>query len=222
MATKTKRQVTKKKEVEPLVLNEEVLETSFVTEKPKRKWLPYLLLVTIVLVLFWQRTNTWPIAAIVNGRPVLRHELNQELYKQGGPEVLDSIITQRLVDQEIAKSGVQASAEEVDARISEIKTTFGESYQAALDAQGITETELRDQISTQLAIERLLSDQATVSAEEIDAAMEQDPAADAAETEKFLKQQKLQTAISTWVDEIREKAKIYVVGQKETSETPQQ
>ena len=34
------------------------------------------------LVLWWKRTNTWPVLAVVNGRPVWRMEVEKTLFSQ--------------------------------------------------------------------------------------------------------------------------------------------
>jgi hypothetical protein len=61
-------------------------------------------------------------------------------------------------------------------------------------------------------LEKLLSDKATVSAEEVKKLSPNE--ADAESAAKYLKQQKLQEAISSWIADLRTKAKIFIVGQK--------
>lgn len=183
-----------------------------VVEQPRRRWVIPAMLLLLVLGLFWYKTNSWPVAAFVNGVPVTRFELDQELYKQGGAEVLDGMITERLIKSEVARKNVQVSDEDVNSRLEEIKTNLGESYELALSAQGLTEDKLKSQITTQLQIEKMLSDGATVSAEEVDAVAENFPSRE--EAEKFALQQKIQGMIQEWIVSLREKAKIYVVGQQ--------
>jgi foldase protein PrsA len=172
-----------------------------------------LLLLALLVVHFWYRTNTWPIVAFVNNKPVSRFQLDQALYKQGGQQVLDSIITQKLVDEELEKNKVTASSAEVDSRIEEIKNSLGSSFDVALSAQGLTMEQLREQVAVQIRIEKLLDSQATGSAEEISQMMK-DGNMDASTAAKAVKQQKLQTVIQDWVDGLRTKAKIIIVGKK--------
>src|SRR4051812_45467567 len=91
---------------------------------PEPKTPPYRLIALLVLLLavvglFWYKTNTWPIVAVVNGKPLMRFTLDQQLYKQGGKEVLDTMITEKLVQDELAKNHLTASVAEVDTRIEE-------------------------------------------------------------------------------------------------------
>jgi foldase protein PrsA len=212
----TKRTPAPKRRIKstPVVEEMEMTEMTVTSSPPKRnyRWLLILLLALLGLVLFWQKTNTWPIAAFVNGRPISRFELNQQLYKQGGTQTLDGLISQRLIDTEITKQKISVSSEDVDKRLEEIKQSLGENYNSALEAQGMTEDALKKQLNLQLSMEKLLSDKATVSAEEIKQISPDGK--DLESAEKYLRQQKLQQAISTWVQELKTNAKILIVGQK--------
>jgi foldase protein PrsA len=170
------------------------------------------LLLLGLLAAFWYKTNTWPIAAVVNGRPITRFEVDQALYKQSGKDALQNMIDERLIRSEISKNGVQVSDDEINKRVDEIKISLGQNFDSALAAQGLTATSLKDQIRVQLSLEKLLSDKATVSAEEVKKLSPNE--ADAESAAKYLKQQKLQEAISSWIADLRTKAKIFIVGQK--------
>lgn len=224
MATKTPRKATRKtpKKVSPIetaVMDESTTEVT-VNETDrgeirlrKSSLMIAGLLVLVLLGLFWYKTNSWPVAALVNNLPISRFEVDQELYKQGGSQVLDNLITDRLVQSALTKSNLTASDTEVNARIDEIKASLGSSFEMALSAQGLTEDQLKTQVATQIKIEKLLNDQATASAEEI-AQAAKDNELTAVEAEKMVKQQKLQTLIQTWVEDLRAQAKIVIVGQK--------
>jgi foldase protein PrsA len=213
-STKSRKVSRQTDQVEPMEMmeTEEMVVTTNSYQKNNRRWIFILLLAAVGLVLFWQKTNTWPVAAFVNGRPISRFELNQQLYKQGGSQTLEGMISQRLIETEVAKNNVQVTDDEINKRLDEIKSSLGDNYASALSAQGLTEDALKKQLKLQLSMEKLLSDKATVSAEEI-----KQVAPDGKDTEsaeKYLKQQKLQQAISTWVQELRTKAKIFIVGEK--------
>lgn len=173
-------------------------------------------LALLLIGLFWYRTNTWPIAAFVDNKPIFRYQLDQQLYKQGGQQVLDSIITQKLVEDELTKNKVTASSAEIDDRINKIKASLGTSFDSALAAQGMTMDQLKDQVGTQIKIEKLLKDQASASSEEIAQAMK-DTKQSATEAAETIKQQKLQSIIQNWVEGLRTKAKIVIVGAPKTT-----
>lgn len=205
---------------EVVVAEEEVVVTENMA-RPNSNFRLYALLVLglMLLGLFWYRTNTWPIAAFVDNKPIFRFQLDQQLYKQGGQQVLDSIITQKLVNDELARNKVTASSAEIDDRINKIKTSLGSSFDAALSAQGMTMDQLKEQVGTQIKIEKLLKDQASASSEEIAQAMKDnnESASAAAET---VKQQKLQSLIQNWVEGLHSKAKIIIVGAPKTTPAP--
>lgn len=218
------KKIKNTKVTEPVVIEEEVV-TAVSYERPqsgafvipKKRLLWFVLLLALALFAFWYQTNSWPIAAFVNGRPVTRFELDQELYRQGGQQVLDNIITEKLVQSELAKSKVEVSDADVTARIDEIKANLGESFDAALAAQGVTLEELESQITTQLKLEKMLSSQASVSAEEIDQATS-DGQTDRETAEAFILQQKVQELISGWVQELKAKANVMIVGKQPAAE----
>jgi peptidyl-prolyl cis-trans isomerase C len=80
--------------------------------------------------------------------------LKQIFWKQA----LESLINQQLLIQEANKEGVQPDAGKVDAQIKEIagRLPGGESLDKRLAAMGITEAQLRQNISQDLKIEALL------------------------------------------------------------------
>jgi foldase protein PrsA len=212
MATKRTSATHRKVKTAPVIEQVEMTEMTVESTTGKRRitWLPLLLLALLGLVLFWQKTNTWPVAAIVNGRPISRFEVDRQLYKQGGQQTLDGLISQRLIESEIARQKVTVSADEVNKRLDEIKQSLGENFNSALQAQGLTEESVKKQLSLQLSMEKILADKATVSAEEIKQIAPDGN--DVESAEKYLKQQKLQQAISTWVEELKTKSKIFIVG----------
>ncbi len=228
MATKTVKprktvvRRTKPTVVRNPVVEEEVMVMQETIERPSVNYrlIGLLIILAAVLAVFWYRTNTWPVAAFVNGKPVMRFELDQQLYKQGGPQVLDNLITEKLVADELSKNKMTASVEEVEARINEIKTSLGTSFDAALAAQGMTMDQLKTQIGTQIKVEKLLGGQASISATEVEEMMKQNEI-DATAATKMLKQQKLQTIIQDWVEGLRTKAKIKIVGASKTPAVPQ-
>lgn len=112
------------------------------------------------------------VAATVNGSPVSRIAVIKELEKQGGKQVLESIIDKKLIETELDKLGARVTQEELDNEIRKIEEQVvaqGGTLEVALAAQGMTREKLVEQIAMQKKIERALADKITVSPEEIDA-----------------------------------------------------
>lgn len=126
------------------------------------KWV---FIVLAVLVLFWYRTRMWPVAAVVNYQPITRYEIDKSLFEQGGTQVAESLITETLVKQELAKLGVTPTEAEIDAKIEEIKKGLleGQQLEALLEQNGMTLQQLRDRVRTQLGVEKVATEAAEIN-----------------------------------------------------------
>lgn len=172
-----------------------------------------------VLAIFWYKTNTWPIAAIANGRVITRYTLNKNLYQQGGKTVLDSLVTEQLVKQELDNKKITVSKDEVNKRYEEIKKTLpaGSDVKALLAAQGMTEADLLKQIELQLRIQKAISGSSTISEDEINKYIEDNKSYLTGTTSaelrasaiEGLKSQKLQSEYTTWMNNLKKNAKVW-------------
>lgn len=110
------------------------------------------------------------IAAWVNGSPVWRSEVVGQLEKMQGKNVLDSLITKKLIEDEANKKGISMSKDEVNAEIAKIEEQIkaqGGTLEDALTQQGMTRAELETQIEVNSKLQKLLGDSIKVSEEEI-------------------------------------------------------
>lgn len=160
------------------------------------------------------------IAATVNGSPVSRWSVIKELEKQSGKAALESMIQKKLIDTELAKQNVTVNQEEVDAEIRLIEQEVsgqGGTLKAALEAQGVTEESLREQIAIQKKLEKVLVDKVTVSDADLEAYKKQSdiklPEGQKeedfnAELKQQLKRQKFQEVAQAWVADLTKNAKI--------------
>ena len=192
--------------------------TKALTEKvSKSRWLRIILLLIAGGVLIYLVKSLF-IAAFVNGRPVSRIALIQELEKQGGQKVLDSLIEKSLILQEANKEGIKVSKADIDAEIARIEALLKEqnlSLEDALSMRGESRASLSEQIKLQKTVEALLAQKITDDEvrkyfdENVDLfgaeADFEDVKADAGDQ---LYQQKLNSEYSQWIEELRSKAKI--------------
>jgi foldase protein PrsA len=110
------------------------------------------------------------VAATVNGSPISRLSVIQELEKQGGKTALDSLITQKLIENEANKQNIVVSEEELNAEMQKIEaqvTAQGGTLEQALAQQGMTVESLRNQVRIQQQMQKLLGDKVTVTDEEV-------------------------------------------------------
>lgn len=151
----------------------EVLEKKFEAEKKvikiNRKVVVIAVIVIAVLVLAYFLKGLF-IAATVNGSPIGRLSVVQKLEKASGKNLVDSIISTKLVNAEAVTKNITVSNEEIDAQIKIIEaqiTAQGGTLDAALALQGMSREDLKEQIVFQKQVEKLVADKVTVTDEEV-------------------------------------------------------
>lgn len=171
----------------------------------------------IVVALFYFRGIF--VAATVNGSPISRLSVVEQLEKQGGKNTLDSLITEKLIESEVKKMGIVITDDEINQEIKKIEVSVagqGSTLEAALQEQGMTLESLKKRIGTQKAVEKLLNDKIQVTDEEVDTYITENkvtlPKGNETEARKQvsdqLRNQKLNQEASQWINEIRTAAKI--------------
>ena len=127
-----------------------------------------LVLGVIVAGIFY--CKSWVIAASVDGSFITRSEVLRQLEKQGGKNVLEALITEKLIGHEAAKKGVVVSNDEVAAGEKAIEANIvqqGGTLKEALAQKSLTEDDLKRQIKIQKEVEKLLADKIQVTQDEV-------------------------------------------------------
>lgn len=159
------------------------------------------------------------VAALVNGKPVSRLSVVQELEKQAGSEVLENLIDRQLILQEAEKKGVKVSKEEINKEIARIEDMLKEqnlSLDQALKIQRQTRESLNEQIKIQKIVEILLKEQVAISDEEVKKYYDENKELYGQSKFEEVKdrvreemvRQKLSTEYTTWIASLRKEAKI--------------
>lgn len=160
--------------------------------------------------------------ASVNGVVISKDMLYDEMAKTGGASILDSMITEELLDQEAEKTGVKVTDSDVESEISMIKKGFptDKEWEAALAQNDTTEEQLRTNIVKQVQMRKLLEPQTPVTDEEIKLFYEKNLEAmstpDKTPTLEEKKEeiryqlvyQKVSELAPAWIEKIKAKAKI--------------
>ena len=188
-------------------------------KKPKPLYIAIgVAVILIIVALFFAKGPL--VAATVNGSPISRWSVIKELEKQGGKQALEAIIDKKLIETELNKQKITATKEEVDAEIEKIKAQVasqGGTLEAALAQQGMTEEKLREQITIQKKLEKLLADKVAITDAEVDTYIKDSKATPPKDVkmEDFrkqisdqLKQQKFQQEAQKWVSDLTASAKI--------------
>lgn len=138
---------------------------------PKLSKNQIILLVVVVLVAILFYFKSLFIAATVNGTPISRLDVIQRLEKATGKQTLDSLITKELLLQEASKRKITISDQEINKEIIKIAANIkkqGGTLEQALAAQGMSQSDLRDQVKLQKILEKMFADKLKVTEKEID------------------------------------------------------
>ncbi|MBI2617470.1 SurA N-terminal domain-containing protein [Candidatus Gottesmanbacteria bacterium] len=179
-----------------------------------------IILISILLLalLLWKFKGSF-IAAMVNGQPISRWQLNDQLVRKFGDQMLENLINERLILAAARQKGIIVTAQDIDTKVADIEKRLEgrATLDEALLAQGMTKEEFRRQIEIQLSIDRMFDSEASISSSEVEDYIAQnaqayknatDPAALREEVKSILKQQKVSELFDKWFDEIRKGANV--------------
>jgi parvulin-like peptidyl-prolyl isomerase len=176
-------------------------------------------IIIVVLIVLLVMLKSIFIAAMVNGEPITRLSVVTALEKQGGKTLLDSLITKKLILQQAKKNNINITQSDVDAEIKKITDNLknqGTTLDEALAAQGLTMSELTDEIKMQLIVNKLVGN-ITVTEQQITDFVNANKAQMTAGTTEAqfrlqataaLKQQLLQAKTQEFVKNLQSKANI--------------
>ena len=116
------------------------------------------IIVFILIDLFVQYLNNGYSVAVVNGSRISKSKYHKELETMYGPTIASQLIDEKLITLEAKKSGVTATPEKIQAQLDDIIESVGgqEAYEAALLANNISETQLRDDIRLDILAREIL------------------------------------------------------------------
>ncbi|MBI2031094.1 MAG: SurA N-terminal domain-containing protein [Candidatus Levybacteria bacterium] len=147
-------------------------DTSFAKFKNNyltKKYLSIFFLVVIILSGLYIFRNQI-IVATVNGEPINRFTLINELEKLSGKRALETIVTKTLVMQDAKKKNVSVTEDEINSEIKKIEENLkaqGQTLEDVLKLQGATLDTVREQITLNLLMKKLLGKDIAVSDSEI-------------------------------------------------------
>ncbi|KKT41185.1 MAG: Foldase protein PrsA [Candidatus Giovannonibacteria bacterium GW2011_GWA2_44_13b] len=160
------------------------------------------------------------VVATVNGSPISRWSVLSQLEASSGKSVLDSIITKKLIENEAASKNVSVTAEDVDTEIKSIEERLksqNTTLETALKSENMTMEKLKEQVTINKALQKLVADKLAVSDEDVDAYLKQmggeipttvSEAEFKAQIKTQLQNQKFSTEAQTLIDSLRAQANI--------------
>ncbi|MBI2028209.1 MAG: SurA N-terminal domain-containing protein [Candidatus Levybacteria bacterium] len=160
------------------------------------------------------------IAALVNGQPISRLAIIEELERRDGKNAMTALVNQALIMQEAKKKNIEVNQEEINAASKEIEDSLkkqGQNLDSALTAQGMTRKDFEDQLKIRKLVEKLLANDIKVTDKEINGYIDQnkdlipkDLKAEevTASARQQLEQQKLSVKSQEWLASLEKNAKI--------------
>jgi len=105
------------------------------------------------------------IAAIVDGKPIFRWQLNRVLVSRFGQQTLDGMVSEMIINGEARKAGVTIAQSEIDAKTNALVTSLGGgmTIDQLLAYQGMTRSDFDSQLRLQMTVEKLLGKDITIT-----------------------------------------------------------
>lgn len=185
---------------------------------PKKSKLIYLVILVIALGLLFLTNKGLLLAAVVDGKPIFRWELNRAMMSRFGKQTLENIISERLIASEAQKAGIRVTQEEVNAKEEEVTKNLGENVKLEdlLKFQGMTKADFDSQIRLQMTVEKVLGKDVSLTDADIDnfiatnssLLVATDPAKLRDEARQAIMSQKTGEKLQPWFADLKEKAKI--------------
>lgn len=199
---------------------------------------PYLKILGMVVVIIGsfalidlavQYINNDYSVAVVNGKRISVKKWHDELEKTYGSTVASLLIEEQIIKAEAKEADLSVTKEEINEELDKIVESIGgqEAYEAALEANNITEGELKDQIESDLLSQKILKPTLEYTDEEVQeffdqysdvifpeetATLEEGELLDydkyKEETEEIFVQQQVQMELDTWLTEKKSEYRI--------------
>lgn len=160
------------------------------------------------------------IAAMVNGQPVTRLAVINQLEKQNGKQALSNLVVQDLIAQEASRRHISVSQADIDSQIKKIEDSLkgqGVTLDDALAARGLTKQDLTSQIKLQTLLTKMVGTTVKVTDDDVQAyidknqdSLPKDMSDDdiKKQVRSQLEQQQLQDKTQAFVADLQKKAKI--------------
>lgn len=113
--------------------------------------------------------------ASVDGNKITSDDLYEILSSQYGSSVVDTLITNKVIELEADKQGVKVSKQEIDEELATFIESYGgeDSFNSALESRGITLEDFKNDIEIYLLTKELMSKDIEVTDEDIEAYFEE-------------------------------------------------
>ncbi|MCA1057209.1 peptidylprolyl isomerase [Rossellomorea aquimaris] len=142
----------------------------------KHKWsIAMVFVVAIAVVIVWINAPEKVIVAKVNGKEISKEDLYETMVAQYGQQTLDGLISDMIVKQELNKQNISIPEDAIDTEFNALMASYGgeDAFKEAISANGVTQSEVKEDIVTYLKTEKLLNPRISVTDEEMKAYFEE-------------------------------------------------
>ena len=128
------------------------------------------LLVLVEAIYFNSRTGLNEVVAKVNDETITKEELYNFMVSQNGRQVLDYMISEKIVEMEAKAQNISVTKEEVDEKIAKAAEQYGgiEIFEQTITSYGYSMNAIREDIEKSLIIEKLIGDRVEITEEEME------------------------------------------------------
>lgn len=138
----------------------------------KFKNVKYIVLTFVLLLAFSLtgcKAEDTEVVATIGDKKITQDELNDVLVERYGVETLNSLISEKIVELEIAKENIKIASEDIDKEFKNMEEQYGgkEALANAMANSNLTEKDLKNDIKNKLSIDKLLKDDIKISEENI-------------------------------------------------------
>lgn len=158
------------------------------------------------------------VAAVVNGKPIFSWQLNAVLRSRFGQQTLEGMIGETLIADQAQSKGVTVTNADVDKKQQEVLGSLGENVKLddLLKFQGLTKADFVNQLKLQLTVERLLTQDLSITDNDVNnyiatnraTLTATDPAKLKDEARQAIKTNAVNEKLQTWFGQIRQSAKV--------------
>ncbi len=116
--------------------------------------------------------------AVVDGDVITANELYESMTRQVGPQMVDQLIIRKLVENKSEAENITVTDEDLNKQIEQIKSSFPSEdvFNQQLELSGLTLQDLKNELVTEVQLNKLLEPRIEVTDEQISAYFEENKA----------------------------------------------
>ncbi len=135
----------------------------------------YKILLTITLILITigvtgcQSQNNNEIVASVGDENITKEELYQRLVQQGGKQVLDALISEKIIELEVENQNIEVTEEEIETEMKKFIDKYGgeDAFNQALEAAGYSSDDVKKDVRKNIETKKILEPSITITEDEM-------------------------------------------------------